>query len=82
MPLARAVEALTTGPARVLGERQAGRAAPRGRAADLVVVDRGASWTVTAASLRSRGKNSPLLGRELRGVVRLTLAGGRVAYEA
>ena len=81
VPLGRAVEALTTGPARVLGERQGVTPGLReGEPADLVVVDRGASWTVTAASLRSRGKNSPLLGRELRGVVRLTLAGGRVAH--
>jgi dihydroorotase len=46
------------------------------------MVDRRASWIVTPATLRSKGKNSPLLGRELRGVVRLTLAGGRVAYAA
>ena len=83
VPLGRAVEALTTGPARILGERQGVAPGLReGEPADLVVVDRGASWTVSAASLRSRGKNSPLLGRELRGVVRLTLAGGHVAYEA
>ena len=83
VPLARAVEALTTGPARILGERQ--RLVPglrEGEPADLVVVDRGATWTVTPGSLRSKGKNSPLLGRELHGVVLLTLAGGRVAYTA
>ena len=83
LPLLRAIELLTTGPARVLGERQGVRPGLReGEPADLVVVDRGASWTVTPASLRSKGKNTPLLGRELRGVVRLTLAGGRVAYSA
>lgn len=83
LPLLRAIEALTTGPARILGERQGVRPGLReGEPADLVVVDRGATWTVTPASLRSKGKNSPLLGRELRGVVRLTLAGGRVAHSA
>jgi dihydroorotase len=45
-------------------------------------VDTGARWTVTADSLASKGKNTPLLGRELRGVVRLVIAGGRVAYSA
>jgi dihydroorotase len=83
LPLARAIEALTTGPARVLGP--AGGADPalrEGEPANLVVVDAGASWTVTADALASKGKNTPLLGRELRGVVRLTLAGGRVAYAA
>jgi dihydroorotase len=81
--LARAVEALTTGPARVLAGR--GGVAPglrEGEPADLVVVDAGATWRVTAETLASKGKNSPLLGRELPGVVRLTLAGGRVAYSA
>ncbi len=83
VPLARAVEALTTGPARILGERQGIVPGLReGEPADLVVVDRAATWTVTPASLRSKGKNSPLMGRELRGVVRLTLAAGRVAYSA
>ena len=53
-----------------------------GEPADLVVVDRGATWSVTADALRSKGKNTPLLGRPLRGVVRLTIAGGRVAYRA
>jgi dihydroorotase len=81
LPLARAVEALTTAPARIFGERQGVRPGLReGEPADLVVVDRGAGWTVTAATLRSKGKNSPLLGRELRGAVRLTLADGRVAF--
>ena len=81
LPLARAIEALTTGPARVLGSR-GGVPAPfrEGEPADLVVIDRGASWTVEAANLRSKGHNTPLLGRELPGVVRLTIAGGRVAH--
>jgi dihydroorotase len=83
VPLLRAIEALTTAPARILGERQVVMPGLRvGEPADLVVVDRGATWTVTAASLRSKGKNSPLLGCELRGVVRLVLADGRVAYSA
>ena len=37
---------------------------------------------MTEDALSSKGKNTPLLGRELTGVVRLTLAGGRVAYRA
>ena len=82
LPLARAIEALTTGPAAVLGRHGVGASRPfgDGEPADLVVIDRGATWRVEPGSLRSKGKNSPLLGRELRGVVRLTIAGGRVAY--
>jgi len=84
LTLARAIEALTTGPARVLGVRPGRRGAARGLVegapADLVVFDAGATWTVTADALRSRGKNTPLLGRELPGRVLLTVADGRLAH--
>ena len=53
-----------------------------GAPADLVVFDRADSWPVTAEGLTSRGKNSPLIGRELPGRVLVTIAGGRLAYEA
>jgi dihydroorotase len=86
LPLATAIAALTAGPARVLGERAPGGPGPRGlvegRPADLVVFDRSARWRVAPETLRSRGKNSPLLGRDLSGLVLLTIAGGRIAYEA
>jgi dihydroorotase len=85
VPLARVVEALTTSPATVLigrSRRNGSVGLVEGAPADLVVIDRGATWTVTADALRSRGKNTPFLGRELPGRVLLTLAGGRIAYEA
>ena len=85
LTLARAVEALTIGPARLLGTRTrrvGGVGLVEGAPADLVVIDRSASWTVTSTTLASRGKNSPLLGRDLPGRVLLTMAAGRVAYEA
>ncbi|HUQ78866.1 MAG TPA: dihydroorotase [Patescibacteria group bacterium] len=85
VPLARALEVLTTGPARVLGSGWGPGAAPslvEGAPADLVVFDRSATWTVESGSLTSRGKNTPFAGRELPGRVLLTVAGGRLAYEA
>ena len=75
----RAIAALTVGPAAVLGRA---RGLVEGEPAELVVIDRSERWTVTADSLSSKGKNSPLLGMELPGRVLLTMAGGRVAYEA
>ena len=84
LALGRAIEALTTGPAHVLGGRAGRRGEARGlvegAAADLVVFDAGAGWTVTATALTSRGTNTPLLGRELPGRVLLTVAAGRLAY--
>ena len=53
-----------------------------GAQADLVVFDRSATWTVEPEALASRGKNTPLAGRDLPGRVLLTVAGGRFAYEA
>jgi dihydroorotase len=85
LPLARAIEALTTGPASVLGtrSRRLGSAGlVEGAPADLVVFDRSERWTVTDDALASRGKNTPLLGMELSGRVLVTLAAGRIAFEA
>jgi dihydroorotase len=89
LPLARAIAALTKGPAAVVAAstRTAGASAARprglteGAPADLVVFDRSDTWKVSPESLLSKGKNSPLIGRELPGRVLLTIAGGRLAYE-
>ena len=43
--------------------------------------DRSDQWVVAPEALASRGKNSPLIGRELPGRVLLTVANGRFAYE-
>lgn len=84
VPLARAIEALTVGPARVLGSRAMDGpiGLVEGAPANLVVFDRSASWTVSPAGMASKGKNSPLLGRDLTGPVLMTFAGGRLAYES
>ena len=85
LPLLRAIGALTVGPAATLGDRsrRAGSVGlVEGAPADLVVFDRSDRWTVTPETLRSRGKNTPLLGMDLGGRVLLTMAGGRLAYEA
>ena len=83
IPLARAIGALTTGPASVLREPYGGTVGlAEGQPADLVVFDRSESWTVRPGELLSRGKNSPLLGRSLPCRVLVTLAQGQLAYEA
>jgi dihydroorotase len=85
LPLLRAIEALTTGPAGVLStrsRREGSVGLVEGAPADLVVFDRSDRWMVTAEGLASRGKNTPLLGMELAGRVLVTIAAGRMAYEA
>ncbi|MDE3194395.1 MAG: dihydroorotase, partial [Chloroflexota bacterium] len=70
--IATVVRALAAGPARVLG------IAPF--ADDVVLVDPAAEWEVTPAALASKGKNTPLLGRRLRGRVVAAVVDGEVRY--
>jgi dihydroorotase len=81
--LERAIAALTSGPAAILGPRL-GRppGLVEGAPADLVAFDRADSWTVGPDALASRGRNTPFLGRSLPGRVLLTVARGRLAYVA
>jgi dihydroorotase len=69
--------ALSTRPAAVIGER---RTLAVGAPADVTMFDPGARWRVDRSALASRSANTPLMGMELPGVVRLTLASGRVTY--
>jgi dihydroorotase len=78
LPLLAVVRALTAGPVAVLGTPPPGFAV--GSAADLVVIDLAAPWTVTRDALLSRGRNTPLTGLSLGGRVVLTVADGTVAY--
>ena len=81
LPLVRLIEALTVGPATVLGATIETPSFTVGAPADHVVFDRSARWTVAAASLRTRGWGSPVAGRSLPGAVLLTVAAGRLAFE-
>ena len=71
------LQALSVRPAALIGEERALRL---GELADLVLFDPAARWTVEGGALASASTNTPLLGMELPGTVRLTLASGRVTY--
>ncbi len=73
LTLPRLVELLTTGPARTFGI--GARGVQEGAPAALVLFDPHQEWVVDAASLVSKGKNTPLDGHALRGRVVLTVAG-------
>jgi dihydroorotase len=79
LELARAIAALTSGPAGVIGLPRPRLA--EGERADFVLVAPNARWTVEAASLYGKSYNSPVLGRSLPGRVDLTLARGQVAFD-
>jgi dihydroorotase len=79
LELATLVAALSIRPAEIIGER---RSLALGQPGDLVVFDPRARWTVEAGALASASANTPLLGMELPGVVRMTVADGRITYRA
>jgi dihydroorotase len=74
------LERMSAGPARIFGLEP-----PRvevGAPANLVLINTEATWRVREERFRSRSANSWLLGKRLHGKVLLTVAAGRVAYEA
>jgi dihydroorotase len=79
LPLALVVEKLTSGAA--LLDLPTPRIAP-GEAANLTLVDLGATWEVGAAGYASRSENCCFHGRELQGRVVLTVAAGSIAHRA
>lgn len=85
--LMRALEVLTSAPARVLGASLGTLAASagqlvRGGVADVCVFDAAAGWTPEPSALRSQGKHTPFTNHHLPGKVRYTLVGGHIAFDA
>jgi len=88
LSLSALVERLSVAPAKLLGLTDHGSLAA-GSAADVTVFDQGATWTVDPAAFRSKSRNTPFAGEELRGRVtdvffrgRRTVAEGRLVDEA
>ena len=78
--LKRAIELLSTNPARVLNLPGGSLAA--GAPADVVVIDPDRRVTIDAGRHVSKSKNTPFNGWELRGAVAYTLVGGRIVHRS
>jgi dihydroorotase len=77
LPVEQVLGLLSWRPAAVLGVGAVhGGPIAAGRPANLCVVDPAATWTVDAAALASRSRNTPFAGMALTGRVRHTLLGG------
>ncbi|MSQ42533.1 MAG: dihydroorotase [Dehalococcoidia bacterium] len=80
------IERMTIGPVRAWGlDRRPGleglgTLAP-GALGDVAILDPHAEWTVDPATFASKGRNTLLAGRRLRGRVIATIYGGRLVYE-
>jgi dihydroorotase len=85
--LMRALQVLTSAPARVLGASlgtlalSAGQLV-KGGVADVCVFDPAAEWTAAPPALRSQGKHTPFSSHLLPGKVRYTLVGGHLAFQS
>jgi len=75
LSLARLIELLTRGPARVLG--LPGGTLAVGHPADVTLIDLGREITVDPTTFRSKSRNTPFAGWKLRGAAAGTLIGGR-----
>ena len=78
--LGRMIELMSANPARVLS--LPGGTLAEGANADVTVLSPDRRVRIDAQSLRSRSKNMPFDGWELRGAVAATIVGGRIVYRA
>ncbi len=77
MPLADVLALLSWRPARIAGiDATHGGPVIPGRPANLCVFDPEATWTVDASGGASRSRNTPYVGRRLRGRLRHTIVAG------
>jgi dihydroorotase len=78
IPLRRMIELLSMNPARVLN--LPGGTLSEGAAADITLLAPDLAVRIEAAKLRSRSKNTPFDGWQLRGGVAATIVGGRTVF--
>ena len=72
-------EKMSFNPAKILGIDRGTLA--EGAAADVVIVDPEACYTIDASAFASRGRNTPFDGRKVKGKVRMTICGGEIVYQ-
>jgi dihydroorotase len=69
---------MSAAPAKILG--LAGGTLAPGSVADVTVVDPQAPWVCDPSRFRSRSRNSPFGGRDMRGRAMLTIVAGNIAF--
>ena len=79
LTLHRMIEALTSGPAQVLGNSKIGNLRI-GSHADFTIMNLDQEWTLNPSDVVSKSLNSPFLGRKFKGKVTHTIVGGQIKY--
>ena len=82
VPIDTLIARLTNAPASILGEKfeRLGTLAV-GASADVVLFDPTKEWVVNPDTFASKGRNTPLAGRTLKGKVMATISRGRLVYQ-
>ena len=79
LTLNQLVDKMAAKPSEILGIRKGD--IREGLDADLTIIDRNADYTIDINSFLSKSRNSPFNGYKVRGKVKYTIVGGRIAYE-
>jgi dihydroorotase len=85
LPVESTIGALTAAPVAALGldKRITGLGTlSSGAPGDVAIIDPNAEWTVEPELFASKGKNTPLAGRTLKGRVIATIYGGKAVWQA
>jgi dihydroorotase len=79
LTLGEAIAKMTVNPSSILGLGK-GTLSP-GADADITIVEPDAEYTVDAEKFYSKSKNSPFIGRKLKGIVETVIVGGKPVLE-
>lgn len=74
------LEKLTINPAKVVSEKLG--VVKKNAVADVVIIDPKKKWRLTANTIRSRSKNTPLLNKEMTGQVVAAIVDGELKYQS
>lgn len=76
LTLPQVIQKLTSEPARILGKKMGALAI--GDPADITLIDPDLEWTFEVQDIKSLSKNSPFIGRRMKGRSPLILVGGKI----
>lgn len=79
LDLPAAIRKLSYNPASILGVD--GGYLAEGGPADLAIIDPEYEYVVRAEDIQSKSKNSPFIGRHMKGLTMLTMIGGRIVWK-
>lgn len=81
LTLEQMADRMSAAPARVACLEKKGKII-EGFDADITIIDADREWEVLVEDFWSKSKNSPFIGRKLKGRVEVTICGGKITYQA